>query len=73
MVPASEAKSSDQESFRLTLADTTLWNIRNGKKEPTQAYTLVKEDVEINYENAFVGELVKQLIIRLKMIRTDIA
>ena len=72
VVPASEAKSSDQESFRLTLADTTLWNIRNGKKEPTQAYTLVKEDVEINYENAFVGELVKQLIIRLKMIRTDI-
>ena len=72
IVPASEAKNSDQESFKLTLADSTLWNVKDGKIEPSFAYTLVKEDVEINYENAFIAELLKQLIIRLKMIRTDI-
>lgn len=72
IVPTSEAKSANHESVRLTMADPSLWSIKDGKRTPTYAYTIINEDVFTNYENAFICQLIKLLLMRLKMIRIDV-
>ena len=70
LLPVSQAKSIDQESVKLTLADPSLWAEKDGKKLPKSAYSLVSEDVFINYENAFICQLINLIIARLKNIRS---
>lgn len=73
IVPVSQAKNVDHESIKLTLADPTLWSIEKGKIMPKQAYSIVNEDVFINYENAFIYQLIKLLIVRLKKIKINLS
>ena len=72
-VSVSQAQSIDQESVRLTLADPSVWSVVDGKRTPKHAYTLTKEHVFINYENAFISQLIVLIIVRLKEIKAKIA
>lgn len=69
IVSVSQAQNVDRESVKLTLSDPSVWSVVDGKITPKQAYTLVKDHVFINYENAFVSRLITLIIIRLKKIK----
>lgn len=73
LVPVSQAQNMDQESIKLTLADTSVWATNSGKRIPKQAYSLVNDYVFTSYENAFVCKLINLLIARLKKIKAKIA
>ena len=72
-VPVSQAQSVDKESIKLTLNDPAIWSVVDGKMSPKEAYTLTKEHVYINYENAFISQLITLIIIRLKKIKVRAA
>ena len=72
-VPVSQAQNVDQESIRMTLSTPAVWSIIDGKRTPKEAYTLIKDYVFINYENAFVSRLITLIIIRLKKIKAKAA
>ena len=72
IVPISKAQSVDKESIKLTLSDPDAWSIIDGKRTPKQAYTLIKDYVFINYENAFISQLISQVILSLKKIKARV-
>lgn len=71
IVPVSKAQNVDQESIKLTLANPKLWAKKDGQYVPEFAYAIVNKDVFINYENAFICQLIKLLLIRLKKIKAN--
>ncbi len=73
IVPISQAQNVDRESVKLTLSDPSVWAVVDGKMTPKQAYTLVKDHVFINYENAFISRLITLIVIRLKKIKAKAA
>lgn len=72
VVPVSNAKSIDKEAIKLTLDDPTLWTIEKGKHMPKLAYSFAKEDVFVNYENAFIYQLINVTILRLKSVLSSL-
>ncbi len=73
VVPVSKAQNVNHESVKLTTLDASLWAEKDGGKYPKNAYSLLNEDAFINYENAFIYQLIILLIARLKSIRSKIA
>ena len=73
VVPVSQAQNIDQESVRLTLSDSSLWANKDGNIIPHSSYALTRDYVFINYENAFICQLINLLIIKLKAIRRKTA
>lgn len=69
IMPASQAKNANKDSVKLTIEDASLWSLKSGKMIPKNAYSIVSEDVFINYENAFIYQLIKLLIVRLNYIK----
>ena len=72
VVPVSRASAMDQESIRLTLGDSSLWSEQDGKLIPKRAYSLVNVDVFTNYENAFIYQLIKLVVLRLSKIYEEL-
>ncbi len=72
VVPVSKAQNVDQESIKLTLFDTSLWSLNNGKRTAREAYSLVNDYVFTNYENAFVHQLINLVLSRLAEIKSKI-
>ena len=69
VMPVSQAKNANKDSVKLTIEDASLWSYQNGRIRPKNAYSVVSEDVFINYENAFIYQLIKLLITRLSSIK----
>ncbi|MBQ8145214.1 MAG: hypothetical protein IJ039_00365 [Clostridia bacterium] len=69
IMPASQAKNANKDSVKLTIEDAALWSLNDGKVTPKNAYSVVSEDVFINYENAFIYQFIKLLIARLSSIK----
>lgn len=73
IVPISCANAMDQESVRLTLDNPSLWGDQEEKLFPKRAYSLVNEDVFTNYENAFIYQLIKLVVLRLIKIKEQLS